>query len=285
MQPIENLSGFSLTNPTPEELFSPMEVYHENSKIQPSDFELLARVMTVNSSPQIRRVITRPFVNYPGHRIVALPKEFPPSLMPFEAILTTRRSEHRFSGKPMALESLAKVLFLGDGIVNKLVAEEGNSFYLRTAPSGGGLFPVELYCFALRVDGLPSGSYFYNPLQHHLELLAESDFSAALGEATSLKQEVQAAAACVALVGVLPRSSFKYGQRAYRFVLLESGHIAQNILLTAESLGLGGLPIGGFMDDKVNAVLHLDGCQEFVVYLVLVGNKAQPASAPSGTTK
>ena len=279
MQRVKNQSGFSLTRPTPEELFSPMEVYHENSKIQPSDFELLTRVLTVNSSPQIRRVITRPFVNYPGHHAVALPKEFPPSPAPFESILTNRRSEHHFSGKPISLEALARVLFFGDGIVSKLASEEGGSFSLRTAPSGGGLYPVELYCFALRVNDLPSGSYFYNPLQNQLELLSEADFSVPLAEATSLKREARAAAVCIALVGVLPRSSFKYGQRAYRFVLLEAGHIAQNILLTAESLGLGGLAVGGFMDDQVNALLRLDGCQEFVIYLVLVGNKAQAASA------
>jgi len=250
-----------------------MEVYHENSKIQPSDIELFWNVTTVNSSPQIRRFLTRPFANYVGHPVVPLSKEFAPSALSFESVLMGRRSEHKFSGKPVALESLAKALFLGDGIVEKKPIEEESSFYLRTAPSGGALYPVELYCFAFRVDGLPSGSYFYNPLQHHLELQAEMDFSAALGEAAGLKHEFEGAAACIALVGVLPRSSFKYGQRAYRFILLEAGHIAQNILLAAEAMGLGALPIGGFMDNQTNALLKLDGCQEFVIYLVLIGNR------------
>jgi SagB-type dehydrogenase family enzyme len=274
MESVKNLTGFSLTKPTPEELFSPMEVYHENSKIQPSDFELLAKVAKVNSSPEIRGLITRPVVNYPGHHSVALPKEFPPSPIPFEAIVTNRRSEHKFSAKPIDLASLAKVLFLGDGIVTKKTVEEGNGFSLRTAPSGGGLYPVELYCFSLRVNDLSAGSYFYNPAQHQLELLKEGDFSTALGDATFLRREAQGAAACIALVGVLPRSSFKYGQRAYRFLLLEAGHIGQNILLVTESLGLGALPVGGFIDDRINMLLSLDGCNEFAIYILLIGGKA-----------
>lgn len=252
-----------------------MEVYHENSKLHPSDFELFATIGMVNSSPDIHRSITRPFVGYPGHPTVALTKEFPPSSSGFEATLMNRRSEHHFSGQSMGPESLAKILFLGDGIVGGMAASDDNSFSLRTAPSGGGLYPVELYCFALDVAGLSAGSYFYNPLKHHLELLAEGDFSAALGEGTNLKPEVNGAAVCLALVGVLPRTSFKYGQRGYRFLLLEAGHIAQNVLLTAESLGLGALPIGGFMDNQINDLLKLDGCQEFALYLVLIGSKTR----------
>ena len=78
----------------------------------------------------------------------------------------------------------------------------------------------------------------------------------------------------MALSVVLPRSSFKYGQRAYRFALLEAGHVAQNLLLAAEGLDLGALPVGGFFDDELNRLLQLDGCQEFVVYLVLMGHRA-----------
>ena len=132
------------------------------------------------------------------------------------------------------------------------------------------------------MEGLAAGAYFYHTQKHRLERLAAEDFRPRLCEGTNLKAEVQSASFCIALSAVLPRSSFKYGQRAYRFVLLEAGHIAQNLLLTAEGLGLGALPVGGFFDDNVNALLRLDGCQEFVVYLVLVGTKAPAASAGAG---
>ena len=196
-----------------------------------------------------------------------------------------RRSEHRFSGQPARLDELARLLLLGDGIVSRMTSDDGAEFLLRTAPSGGGLYPIETFCIAFQVQGLAPGAYFYNTQKHRLEQLAAGDFRPRFADATNLKTEVDNASFCIALSAVLPRSSFKYGQRAYRFVLLEAGHIAQNVLLAAEGLGLGALPVGGFFDDDINTVLHLDGCQEFVVYLVLVGNKAPPASAPAGTTK
>lgn len=263
----------NLAIPTPEELFSPMEVYHENSKLSASNEELFQRIGAVNSSPHIRSVISRPFRTYPGCPTVALPTQREPITRPLDDLLGRRRSQHRFSGAPARLDELAAVLSLGDGIVARQSSDDGAAFQLRTAPSGGGLYPVETFCFALQVEGVAPGAYFYNTPRHHLEQLAAGDFGSKLAGATNLKAEFERASFCVALSAVLPRSSFKYGQRAYRFVLLEAGHIAQNLLLAAEAYGLGALPIGGFFDDDLNRFLNLDGCQEFVVYLVLIGGR------------
>jgi hypothetical protein len=261
---------------TSEDLFSPMEVYHENSKIGPHNEELFQKIGTVNSSPHIRRVISRPFRSYSGCPHVDLPKQDAPMTGTLETILTNRRSEHHFSGVPVSLDELARVLLLGDGIVSRMTSEDGAEFLLRTAPSGGGLYPIETFCIVFRVEGVAPGAYFYNTQKHRLEQVAAEDFRPHLAAATNLQSEVENAGFCIVLSAVLPRSSFKYGQRAYRFVLLEAGHIAQNVLLAAEGLNLGGLPVGGFFDDDLNAVLNLDGCQEFVVYLLLIGNKTKP---------
>jgi len=268
-----NARPFNLAQPTPEELFSPMEVYHENSKLGPANEELFQKIATVNTSPHIRSVISRPFRSYPGCPSIDLPKQREPITRPLDDLLTRRRSHHRFSGQPTRLGELAAVLALGDGIVARQSGDDGAEFQLRTAPSGGGLYPIETFCFALHVEGVSPGAYFYNTPKHRLEQLATGDFRAKLVGATNLRAEFERASFCVALSAVLPRSSFKYGQRAYRFVLLEAGHIAQNLLLAAEGYGLGGLPIGGFFDDDLNGLLHLDGCQEFVVYLVLIGKR------------
>ncbi len=265
---------FSIGNPTEEELFSPMEVYHENSKLGPGNEELFQRIATVNSSPHIRSVISRPFRSYPGCPTVELPSGWGNVTRSLEDILQRRRSHHHFAGTPCRLQELAAVLSLGDGIAARQSGEDGAEFRLRTAPSGGGLYPIETFCLAFDVDDLPPGAYFYNALRHRLELAAPGDCRSKLIGASNLKVEIENAAFCIALSVVLPRSSFKYGQRAYRFALLEAGHIAQNLLLAAEGLGLGALPIGGFFDDDMNRLLNLDGCQEFVVYLVLVGNRA-----------
>jgi len=259
---------------TPDELFSPMEVYHENSKLGPHNEELFQKIATVNSSPHIRRVISRPFRSYPGCPHVDLPSQFPPMTRPLDDVLTKRRSEHHFADTPTQLDELARVLLLGDGIISRMTSEDGAEFLLRTAPSGGGLYPIETFCFVFNVAGVPPGAYFYNTPKHRLERLAGEDFRPHFSAATNLSAEVASAGFCIALSVVLPRSSFKYGQRAYRFALLEAGHIAQNLLLAAEAIGLGALPVGGFFDDNINALLNLDGCQEFVVYLLLIGKKS-----------
>ena len=264
----------NIGKPTPEELFSPMEIYHENSKLGPTNEEVFQKIATVNSSPHIRRVISRPFRTYPGCPCVELPAQFAPVTRSLESVLTSRRSHHHFSGRPARLEELAHLLLLGDGIVGRMTSEDGAEFLLRTAPSGGGLYPIETFCLAFDVAGLAPGAHFYNTQKHRLEQFVAGELRTRMLQSTNLKAEVEGASFCIALSAVLSRSSFKYGQRAYRFALLEAGHIAQNILLAAESLGLGALPVGGFFDDELNSLLNLDGCQEVVVYLVLVGNKA-----------
>lgn len=263
---------------TSEELFSPAELYHENSKLHTSDKTTYINIGIVNTSPEIRQIITRPFPHYLGYPSIELPKDFSPTPYAFENILKERRSVHHFSGAPISLNTLAKILYLGDGVSTTTHADDGTDWLFRTAPSGGGLFPIDLYCIALRVDSLISGLYFYNVQHHCLERLAEQDFTTTLQEATYLKEEVSQACACIIMSAVMPRTKFKYGERAYRFALLETGHIAQNLLLAAQAEGLGGLPVGGFLDDRLNKLLRLDGCEEIVLYLVLIGSLLDKAS-------
>jgi SagB-type dehydrogenase family enzyme len=255
-----------------DRLFSPSEIYHENSKLRPGDLALFTWIGTVNSSTDIRQIIARPFTHYPGAPSVALPRDFPPSECSLEEAMTGRRSVHRFSSAPVGLATLAKILYMGGGIVCSVEGDDGVEWSLRAAPSGGGLYPCGLYCAASRVEGLTPGLYFYDPLRHALELVAGLDPAPALAAATNLREEVCGASACVLISAAFARSKFKYGERAYRFVLLEAGHIAQNLLLAAQAEGLGSLPVGGFMDDPVNDLLQLDGVEEAVLYLVLIGH-------------
>lgn len=253
-------------------LFSPAELYHENSKLHPSNKVAHITIGIVNTSPDIRRIITRPFPHYRGYPSIELPKEFPLTSYAFETVLQQRRSVRQFSGTPISLNALAKILYFGDGIVTSALAQDGAEWLLRTAPSGGGLFPIDLYCIVLRVDGVMPGLYSYNTLHHSLEQLAVQDFTEPLIKATSGEIPVSQASVCILLSAVMQRTSFKYGERAYRFVLLEAGHIAQNLLLATHAEGLGGVPIGGFYDDMLNDLLRLDGCQEAVLYLILIGS-------------
>ena len=85
------------------------------------------------------------------------------------------------------------------------------------------------------------------------------------------------AAAFVVLTACLPSLRFKYGERAYRFVLLEAGHVAQNMLLAVEDEGLAAVPLGGFLDDEVNALLDFDGVEDIALYLLAIGNRLPPS--------
>lgn len=256
-----------------EDLFSPWELYHENSKLRPSDHAAFQAIGMVNTSPEIQNIVARPRAAFPGYPKISLPVYCPASSgQTFEAIVQQRRSVREFSGAPISLPALSQLLHLGDGISGTLGGNSGgDGWSIRTAPSPGGLFPIDLYCVALRVEELESGLYFFNASTHGLEQIIARDFAAELGEATYLPEAAKSAAVCFALSGVFQRVAFKYGERAYRFALIEAGHIGQNLLLAAVAAGFGAVPIGGFYDDKINDLLQLDGCEEAALYLVLTG--------------
>jgi SagB-type dehydrogenase family enzyme len=255
----------------PDLLLSPSEVYHENSKLRPDDVALYSWMQFVNTSPAVRRLISRPLSRFRGYPVVPLPEERPDPTCALAKVLSGRRSVRRFSGDPISLSTLARILRLGDGLVGAQRGDDGTEWGLRTAPSGGALYPIELYCAVMRVDGLAPGLYGYDVAQHQLQLLRQADLTEALAECTALGSAMRQACVCILMGALFRRSRFKYGERAYRFVLLEAGHIGQNLLLAAESEGLGAVPVGGFMDDQMNELLRFDGVEEAVVYLVVIG--------------
>jgi SagB-type dehydrogenase family enzyme len=255
----------------PDLLLSPSELYHENSKLHPDDIALYSWIQFVNTSPATRRLISRPMTRFRGYPAVPLPEECPDDTSALAKLLFQRRSARSFSGAPMSLSALAGILRLGDGLVTAQSGDDGTVWGLRTAPSGGALYPIDLYCAVMRVDGLAPGLYSYDVAQHELQLLRQEDLTEALAEGTALGSALRQACVCIFLGAVFGRSKFKYGERAYRFVLLEAGHIAQNLLLAAESAGLAAVPVGGFMDDRMNGLLRFDGVEEAVVYAVVIG--------------
>ena len=132
------------------------------------------------------------------------------------------------------------------------------------------LHPIETYVIAHNIEGLDKSVYHHNIKEMSLEeirLGAHTDqVYAAMG------QEVCGRAAAIFIwTAVFDRSKFKYGQRAYRYIYLYAGHLAENLALAAVSLGLGSYPIASLYDDEVNAVIDVDGKEESVVYMTVVG--------------
>jgi SagB-type dehydrogenase family enzyme len=147
-------------------------------------------------------------------------------------------------------------------------------FAFRTAPSAGGLFPVEHYVVANSVSGLDPGVYHYAVLDEALELLRSGDQRLAVAHA-ALDQTIAAEADAVFVwTAVLERSRWKYGQRFARYIFLDAGHIAENVALAAVALGLGSCQIAAFFDDEAAALLGVDEGEEPVVYMTTVGRPA-----------
>ncbi|MBN2199009.1 MAG: SagB/ThcOx family dehydrogenase, partial [Candidatus Aminicenantes bacterium] len=144
-------------------------------------------------------------------------------------------------------------------------------FAFRTAPSAGALYPIETYLSLQNISGLDPGLYHYDVRGHALELVRAGDIGRALA-AAALDQEFLADAGVVFVwTAVFGRSKWKYRQRAYRYIYLDAGHLAQNLALAAVALGLGSCQIAALYDDEVNALLGVDGTEESVVYMSGVG--------------
>jgi len=209
-------------------------------------------------------------------------KDYPDSekieLPPFERLDTgslseaigRRRSVRNFAHEPISLQALSLLLWASTGISRR---RAGCDF--RTAPSAGALYPVETYLVVNRVDQLRPGIYHYNVRQHALDVLKQGEFAADIARA-ALDQGMCARAAVVFIwSAVFQRSKWKYDQRAYRYVYLDAGHIAENLALTAVGLGLGTCQIAALYDDEVNALIGLDGQAESVIYMSVVGPLAR----------
>ena len=130
---------------------------------------------------------------------------------------------------------------------------------------------METYLFLRAVEGLEPGIYHFRAHVFDLELLKKGDYSRELTDAALGQMIVMGAQVTFIWSAVVERSRWKYRQRAYRYVYLDAGHIAQNLYLAAEALGLGACTIGALFDDRVNSIIGVDGIEETVIYMATVG--------------
>ncbi len=178
--------------------------------------------------------------------------------MSLEEALARRESVRDFSAEPLTPAELSQILWSAQGITSR--------WGRRTAPSAGALYPLELY-LALR-----NGLFHYIPVGHQLVQISDRNLLKGLSLAALGQDAVRNAAAVVIIAAVYKRTERKYGRRGERYIFIEVGHAAQNVLLQAVSLGLGAVPIGAFYDDQVKKVLSLPEDHK-PLYLVPLGHK------------
>lgn len=183
--------------------------------------------------------------------------------MSFERALAARRSQRQFAETALSFRDLGQLAWAAQGITEPTLG-------LRTAPSAGALYPLDLYFVT------PAGVLRYLPAHHAVEQRTRRDLRRELARAAFDQQSVARAACDVVIVATTARTRQKYGDRATRYVTLEAGHVAQNLLLQATALGLGGAPIGAFDDRATGALLGLTAGAE-PLYLIAIGRPAAAA--------
>jgi SagB-type dehydrogenase family enzyme len=175
-----------------------------------------------------------------------------------EDALARRRSIREFGKLPLSDQELAQLLWATQGITH--------SGGLRAAPSAGALYPLGLYV------ATPEGFFHYRPQAHHLIRRSERDLRASLARAALDQPMVREAPAIFVIAAVFEPTAQKYGPaRTPRYVHLEAGHAAQNLLLQAVALGLGAVPVGAFHDERVQEALGLPADHK-PLYLIPVGH-------------
>src|ERR1700721_1023225 len=200
---------------------------------------------------------------------IALPE--PPSSALME-LIAARQSCRNFIPGTILLHQLAAILHAGYGVTG-LRAWPGEFRGFRPAvPSAGGLYPLELYVVCNQVEGTKPGLHHFNVRDRTLEYMSGPFSIADLLPRLMQQPFIEHAAAFICIAAVLPRTLKKYGPRGYRYLLMEAGHVAQNICLRATELDLATLCLGGFSDHQINSLLELDGRKEVALYTIAIGH-------------
>ena len=205
-------------------------------------------------------------------KIVRLTKPNLTGTVSFEEALAKRRSVRLFANKPLESEHISQLAWAGQGITEK---QRG----LRTAPSAGEVYPIELY-FATE-----EGLFVYRPAEHSLEQTSDRDIRGSLATFASMQESVAMAGCDIIVAGSTRKLSGQFRNNARTFMLLEAGHVAQNILLQATCLDLGSVPVGSFTSAKqVSRTCRLPAGFE-PVYIICVGHTIEQAAAEALTNQ
>ena len=184
----------------------------------------------------------------PGE-IVTLPEPSVTGSTSFEQLLAQRRSIRDYQTITLELAEIGQLLWAAQGITHL----QG----LRTAPSAGALYPLELYVVTGPIQGLQQGVYHYDPRHHQLIKTGDGDLRDTLTRAALSQGWIRHASAVIVFAADYERTTEKYGKRGKRYVQIEVGHAAQNLFLQSEALGLATVVVGAFRDNELAGLLQL----------------------------
>jgi len=259
-----------ILTPETEEQTSVWRTYHENSKTE--------RFHRPPSSAEVRHRMDQQILSleYKGYPKTELPE---PARIEqgFSDLVRARQTARVMAPGPVSLETLSALLYSAYG-ENR--SNEGTDFPrpFRVIPSGGALYPLEIYFHSTRIEGLAAGLYHYNPHNNSVSRLVRGDLTHKLSPTLVQTNIPLDASIMVFVTAMFARSSFKYEERSYRFALIECGHLMQNLCLAATGLGLGATPVGGFFDREVDQILGIDGVTHSTLYVAAIGQDGEAQS-------
>ncbi len=240
------------------------ERFHEETKHSPDSIG--DHTLDWNKRPGTYKDYSSPITT------ISLPEpQFGSSTSVWE-VIARRRSMRDFAPeRSLSLGLLSSLLWATQGFT--AVAD---GWHFRAVPSAGGLYPIETYILSRDVEGLYQGIYHFRPHKFDLEFIRRGDFSRQLAEAALGQVMIAEAQTTFIWTAVVERSTWKYRQRAYRYIYMDAGHIAQNLYLAGTAAGIGVCAVGAFFDDQVNNLIEVDGVREIAVYMACAGSIATP---------
>ncbi len=247
-------------------LFNSAREYHERTKFS---FEDVKTVYQEFLSPPERQ----PVKDYPNYPIIELPKESISKRQLLSESYNISANFNKFyqlSSKAISLQVLSQLLYLTNG-VTRVKEYNQKKIFFRASPSGGALYPVEIYLCVNNVEGLEKGLYYYNVHQHSIVLIQDQDILSDINEATFDNELISQAPLVFILTAVFERIYWKYKDRAFRYALMDTGYILENLVIASALLNLKANLIGDFIDRKMNNMLNINHENEATFIVAAIG--------------
>lgn len=238
-------------------------VYHESTKLN---------YINLDNKPSL-------YKSYPSGPVIKLPSDL---TYPEGSTLAALEPPNVGGGGALDLKTLAQLLFLSAGVIRKANVPSAGEVHYRAAASAGALYPIETYVVCRDIPGIEAGVYHFAPLEFSLSLLRRGDFRAELASASGGDESIAHAPVSFVYSSVFWRSAWKYRIRGYRYCFWDNGTIIANLLSAATSSGLSARIVTGFVDERVDRLVGIDGQQEGAMCIAPVGH-VEETSLVSGS--
>ena len=239
------------------------------------EFMAKTRYGNLEPSPQQQQLPQPPLeAFYDGTETIIdlpMPEDIPAINIDFMAAVELRTSVRDYQSAPISLLELSFLLWCTQGVKQVL---GGDKATLRTVPSAGARHAFETYLLINHVEGLKPGLYRFLALEHKLvEVNTTPAISQEISKACLGQKFILTSAVTFLWAADMARMTWRYGERGYRYIHLDAGHICQNLYLSAQVIGCGACAIAAFDDEQLNGVVGIDGEKQFVVYVGTVGKR------------